>query len=280
MKIGLVLEGGAMRGIYTAGVLDAFLKNNIEFDGLVGVSAGAIHGATFLSKQYGRNLRYMKKYCSDWRYMSFRSLIINGDMVGRKFCYYDIPSKLDPFDYNAFFKNKTKFYTCATNLKTGKAEFLYPKNKHELLEMLRASASMPLVSRNVPLNGNIYLDGGVSDSIPLKAFQKMGYKKNIVVLTRPLEYVKMPEKAMPFIKLKYYRYPLFVKQNRDRHLNYNKTIEYIKAQESLGNTLVIRPSKEIRVRHAEKDTEVIQAQYDLGFRDAMNLMNKIKEFMK
>ena len=176
-KTGLVLEGGGMRGIYTAGVLDVFLEHGITFDGVVGVSAGVIYGCSYLSGQRGRSIRYYKRYCRDWRFISFWNLLLTGDMVGRKFCYCDIPDKLDPFDYEAFKRSKTEFYATCSNLETGKAEYLRLTDMKKQADIMRASASLPLISRVVRVNGMKLLDGACTDSIPVKAFRKMGLER-------------------------------------------------------------------------------------------------------
>lgn len=173
-KTGLVLEGGGMRGIYTAGVLDLFMDRGLAFDGVIGVSAGAIHGCSFLAGQRGRNIRYYKKYCRDWRFMSLRNLLFTGDIAGGKFCYHTLPEQLDPFDYETFNRNPAEFYVCCSNVKTGKPEYLHLTDMKEQIDYLRASASLPLVSRIVKAGGKLLLDGGCTDSIPVKAFMEMG----------------------------------------------------------------------------------------------------------
>ena len=197
MKTGLVLEGGAMRGIYTAGVLDVFMEHEMHFDGVIGVSAGALHGCSFVSGQKGRSIRYYEKYRGDKHFMSFWSLLCTGDIVGEKFCYHEIPQWLDPFDYEAFYKSDTDFYVGCSNLETGKPEYLRIKDMLSEIDLMRASASMPYVSRIVKFHGMKLLDGGCTDSIPVRAFQRMGYQKNVVVLTRHEGYAKEPELLKP-----------------------------------------------------------------------------------
>lgn len=283
MKKGLVLEGGAMRGIYTAGVLDVFMENQIMADGIIGVSAGCVHGASYVSRQQGRNIRYTKKYCKDWRFMSFSSLLLTGSMVGTKFSYDEIPYRLDPFDFEAFFENPVEFYAVATNLETGAAEYIPVRtkggNKSHCLDVIRASASMPMVSKIVTINGKKYLDGGTGDSIPIKAFRKMGYEKNIVVLTQPKDYRKRPEKMISMIEKKYAGYPRYVAACRERYIKYNETIRQLSVLEEEGDTIVIRPSRKIKIGRMEKNPEVIQAQYDLGREDALAVLDRIKAFM-
>ncbi|MBQ8803851.1 MAG: patatin family protein [Tyzzerella sp.] len=278
MKTGLVLEGGGMRGIYTAGVLDAFLENNIEFDGVIGVSAGAIHGCSFVSRQKGRSIRYYKKYCKDPRFMSFRSLILTGDFVGADFCYHELPEKLDIYDYDTFNKSNTKFYVPCTDLETGKALYKHMTDMHEEIDYLRASASLPYFSKPVILDGKKYLDGAVADSVPVKAFQEMGYERNVVVLTREDGYVKKPEHA-GLSKIGYRKYPAFVKALQNRHMNYNETLKEIKQLEADGKVLVIRPAEPLNIGRLESDPEKIEAIYNIGYHDGLAVATKVKEFI-
>ena len=184
MKTGLDLEGGAMRGIYTAGVLDVFLEHEIHFDGVIGVY-----------EQKGRSLRYFKKYRNDKHFMSWWSFLHTGEVVGKQFCYHDIPERLDPFDYEAFVKSDTDFYATCTNVETGKAEYIKITDMLSQVDAMRASASMPYVSKIVDYNGMKLLDGGCADSIPVEAFYKMGYERLVVVLTREAGFAKKPENA-------------------------------------------------------------------------------------
>lgn len=210
-KTGLVLEGGGMRGIYTAGVLDMFLDHDISFDGVIGVSAGAVHGASFVSGQKERSIRYYKKYCNDKRFMSFKNWLRTGNLVDEQFCFHDIPERLDPYDYEAFDRGNTRFYVACSNVETGKAEYLEIKDMFKDVEYFRATASLPYVSHMVEVGGMKLLDGGCTDSIPLRAFAKMGYKKCVVVLTRPAGYRKKPGNFwLP--EAAYHKYPAFVRR--------------------------------------------------------------------
>ena len=256
MKKGLVLEGGAMRGMFTAGVLDVMMREKLVFDGLIGVSAGAVFGCNYKSLQPGRTIRYNKKYCRDPRYAGIRSLLKTGDIYGEKFCYHDIPDSLDPFDAETFRNNPMEFYVVCTDVNTGNP--VYHKcetGEGNDLEWMRASASMPLVSRIVSVDGYMLSDGGTADSIPLRYFQSIGYEKNVLVLTQPADFVKKPNNFLPLIKLKMGRYPDFIKAVKDRHIRYNETLEYISSEEKKGNIFVIRPAKKLAVHSVEHSSD-------------------------
>lgn len=278
-KTGLVLEGGGVRGIYTAGVLDVFMEHGLHFDGVIGVSAGAIHGCSFLSNQKGRSLRYYKKYCGDYRFMSFRSWITTGDIVGAKFCYDELPNKLDIYDYDAFDACGTNFYVTCSNVETGKAEYIQLTDMKEQIDYMRASASLPYFSRIVEINGKKYLDGGCTDSVPVEAFREMGYQRNVVVLTRELEYRKKPEmRALP--KLIYRKYPAFAEALLNRHVGYNQMVECILELEKSGEIFVIRPEKSLDIGRMEKNPVNVQRVYDIGRKDAAKYMNALQAWLE
>ena len=279
MKTGLVLEGGGMRGIYTAGVLDVFLRNNISFDGVVGTSAGAVHGCSFLSSQKGRSLRYYLKYCDEPRFMSFKSWIKTGNIVETEFAYHELPEKLDLYDYDAFNACETPFYAVCTNIESGLAELIKIEDMKEEIDAIRASASLPYFSQIVEFGGKKYLDGGIADAIAIKPFQEMGYEKNVVVLTRPDGYIKAPEK-MIFAKLVYRKYPNLVKTMAIRHNLYNQTISYLKEQEKLGKVFIIRPSAPLAARRVEHSADNIQATYNAGAIDASNSLSALLDWLK
>ena len=278
LKTGLVLEGGGMRGLYTAGILDAFMENEINFDGVIGVSAGAIHGCSFVSRQKGRSIRYYKKYCKDPRFMSFKSLITTGDFVGAEFCYHELPEKLDVYDNDAFQASSTDFYVTCTDLETGKAINHLVKDMFKEVDYLRASASLPHFSRIVEIDGKKYLDGAVADSIPVLAFQEMGYQRNVVILTREDGFVKKAE--VPWLaKLAYRKYPKFAKALQNRHVMYNDTLAKLKEMEQEGTVLVIRPAASLNIGRLENNPEKIQEIYDIGYQDGMKAAEKVKEFL-
>ncbi len=277
-ETGLVLEGGAMRGVYTAGVLDALMDWGLRANKVLGVSAGAIHGATYVAGQRGRNIRYMTRYCRNWRFMSLRSLLLTGDLVGRKFSYEDLPYRLDPFDFDTFLHSPTRFFACATDLETGRAVLLPGQERDTCLDVLRASSSMPLASTTVRLGGRLYLDGGTADSIPLEMWEALGHRHNLVVLTQPQGYQKQPDRSLPLIRVRYRRYPAFIEASAHRHEVYNRSLSYVAQAERDGRALVLRPSRRIRVRRTEKDPDVLRAQYQLGYEDACAREADIRAF--
>ncbi len=280
MKVGLLLEGGAMRGMYTAGVIDVFLDKNIKIDGIVGVSAGVLFGINYISKQRGRVLNYNLKFINDPRYMGIKSLIKTGNIINKDFAYYEIPLKLDIFDEKTFLKSKCALYATVTNVETGKAEYLKITKPVEEMEAMRATSAMPFVSQIVEYNGKKYLDGGIADSLPIGECQKLGYDKIIVVLTRPLDYRKKKIKGARFIsKLKYGKYPDLIDAIDKRYQNYNDSIDKITALEKSGDIFVIRPSKTIKLKRLEKDKEKLKAMYDLGVHDCKQLIGDLKKYL-
>ena len=278
MKVGLVLEGGAMRGMFTAGVLDVFLDEQIHIDGIVSVSAGALFGVNFPSKQKGRVLRYNKKYLNDKRYMGWHSLFTTGNIVNKDFAFYQLPFELDVFDQEAFARSGIDFYTVLTNVESGEAEYVKIHDAFEQMETLRATSAMPFVSKMVEIDGKKYLDGGIADSIPLRFCQQLGYDKIIVILTRPLDYRKTPTNSLIFNAF-YRRYPKLVERLTNRYADYNRTVEDIIRLNEQGKIFVIRPSITLPIRRIEKDVHKIQAMYDLGVSDAQYIMKDLKAYL-
>lgn len=279
MKTGLVLEGGAKRGIYTAGVLDVLLEHGVLADGVIGVSAGAIHGCSYASLQAGRSIRYNMKYGNDYRFMSFKSWLLTGSVVDTRFCYHELPEKLDVFDNDAFMKSGIEFYAVCSNLETGRPEYIRCHDMFAEIDVLRASASLPLVSEIVETGGMKLLDGGITDSIPLKASQRLGFERNIVVLTRPAGYRKKPAHLQWLTAWVYRRYPRFVEAFRRRHEMYNAELDYVEQQEKAGKILVLRPSRTVKVAKMEQNLERVKEMYDLGRQDAEAVLEKIKRYM-
>lgn len=280
MKSCLVLEGGAKRGIYTAGVLDVLMEHQIMTDGVIGVSAGAIHGCSYVSRQIGRGIRYNLNYNDDYRFMSFKSLIKTGNMVNTEFAYHELPEKLDVFDNKTFENSPTKFYVTCSDLESGKACYiLCPSMRGKYMDYLRASASMPFVSQIVCIGRQKLLDGGITDSIPLAAAFDLGFNKNIVIQTRPDGYRKKPFALTWLAKLMYRRYPGFVDALKKRHLMYNQQLDYVKKLENEQKIMVIRPSKLIKIKKMERDPEKIKSMYNLGRTDALRQIEQIKSFL-
>ncbi len=280
-KLGLVLEGGGMRGLYTAGVLDVLMERGISFDGVIGVSAGAIHGCSFISEQAGRGIRYYKKYCTDPRFMSFKSLIKTGNIVGVDFCYHQLPDKLDPYDHDTFLKNSknTEFYVTCTNVETGLAEYPKITDMRGQIDLLRASASLPYVSKIVETNGKKYLDGGCTDSVPVDAFINMGYHKNVTILTRPADHVRKPEHRFK-ARLFYGKYKAFVKALLDHHNRYNATQARIRELEEKGDLFVIRPCCDLNIGRLENNPDSIQRVYEQGRADAEKNIDRLIEWIE
>ena len=279
-KIGMVLEGGGNRGIYTAGVLDVFLENNILVDGVIGVSAGAIHGCSYVSGQIGRSIGYAAKYCRDPRYMSLRSLLKTGDYVGVEFCYHELPEKLYPFDNDTFEASPIDFYVTCTDVESGQAVYQKcPSVRGNDIDWVRASASLPLFSRIVEIEGQKLLDGGIADSIPLKAFEKLGFERNIVILTRIAGYQKKPNSMMPLMRRRLKEYPQFLQTAQNRHIFYNKEVEYVEKEAQAGKVCLIRPSKYLKVGRLERNPERIKEMYQLGRSDALAKLAEVKAFI-
>ncbi len=277
---GLVLEGGAMRGLFTAGVLDVFMENGIKFDNVIGVSAGACFGCNYVSGQVGRTIRYNMKYARDKRYCSVSSLIRTGDIFGGEFCYHTLPTELDKFDEAAFIDSGIPFYMVVTDIETGEAGYHRMRDaSYEELEWMRASSSMPLVSNIVEIGGGKYLDGGMTDAIPLKASEALGCNKNVTVLTKPRGYRKSHEKTMPLIRLKYREYPNLIRAMDIRHITYNEQLDHVLAQEKAGTNFVICPKSPLPLGHICHDPLVMREAYEIGRNEANELMPALERFL-
>ena len=279
MKIGLLLEGGGMRGLYTAGVLDIFMEKGIHIDEIIGVSAGALFGINYKSNQMGRIVRYNKKYAKNKNYMGMYSLLTTGNIMNEEFCFNKIVNELDPIDYETYKDSKVEFYAVVTNIETGEAEYIKIddlKDKDNL-EYLRASGSMPFVSKPVNIQNKKYLDGGIADSILIDKMMRMDYDKVIVVLTRPKEYRKKKSNQV-FPKLYYRKYPKFAEAINHRYQMYNEEIDKISDLEKEGKIFVIRPSKLVKIKRIEKNEHRMQEMYDLGREDTLKVITKLDKF--
>ena len=268
-----------MRGLWTAGVTDVMMEHDIWPDGLIGVSAGAAFGCNYKSRQIGRAIRYNTRFAKDARYSGMRSLLLSGDYFNAKFGYHVVPYQYDIFDIQAFEKNPLEFTVVCTDVETGKP--VYHQMDHvdyDELEWLRASASMPLASKVVKVQGHKLLDGGVADSIPLQYYESIGYKKNVVILTQPLGYQKEHNKLMPLMRLALHRYPHFLKALDERHQMYNYQLEYVANAERLGRCLVIRPDEKIPIGHISHNPEQMRHVYELGRKVGERYIDRIKAF--
>lgn len=276
---GLVLEGGGFRGMYTCGVIDVFMENGICFDEVVGVSAGAAFGCNIKSKQIGRALRYNKRFCQDSRYSGLKSFIKTGDLYNKEFAYSIVPTILDPFDTKTFRENPLKFTVVCTDIHTGNPVYHEIQNGDATdIEWIRASASIPIVSKPVKLDGYELLDGGVSDSIPVNWMLERS-DKTVIVLTRDKSYHKEPMKYIHLLKKAFKEYPNLQKALENRYIVYNKTLDEIEQLEREGKVFVIRPSKPIACAMIEKDPNHLQEIYDIGRRDALHYLEDLKKYL-
>ncbi len=278
-QAGLILEGGGMRGLYTAGVLDAFLDKEVEFSSVYGVSAGACHACSYLSKQRGRAFRVGVDYLENPEYCGVKSFLKTGDLFGADFSYGQIPDVLDPFDYEAFNEYKGKFYAVVTNVQTGQAEYKRITDAQRQLWVVRASASLPLVSRTIAVKGKYYLDGGVSDSIPIRRSIEDGNEKNVVILTRDKSYRKEPNSLLPLMKLRYPGKKAFIDSIETRHIHYNEVLSFLDEEEKAGRVFIIRPQEEVKVGRIEKDRDKLTDLYNLGYQDGMDRMEDMAAYL-
>ena len=267
-----------MRGMYTAGVLDVLLEKSVSFDAIMGVSAGALFGPNFLSKQPGRVIRYNKRFIRDKRYKGWGCLLKEGNLFSTGFAYGTVPRELDVFDDDTFKKSGVPFYAVVTALETGEPEYMEIKSVFEDMDKLRASGSMPFVSRPVEIGGKLYLDGGVSDSVPYEAMKKLGYDRLAVILTRDMDYRKKPMPALP-IKLCFRHYPQFRDRLLKRHETYNSSVARLRELEERGEIFVIRPSEPIEIGRVESDPEKLQQVYELGLKDGAAAAEKLAQFL-
>ncbi|MDO4196439.1 MAG: patatin family protein [Prevotellaceae bacterium] len=280
MKKGLVLEGGGLRSLFSEGVFDVLLENDICFDGAIGVSAGASIGCNMKTKQIGRGLRYNSNLAHDKRYISLWSLFTSGDIVNREFSYHVVPFKHDIIDVETYDNNPMEFHAVCTDVQTGEMVVKrLDKMDHESLDWLCASLSMPIVSRPVELDGKKLLDGGIVNSIPLEYFQQLGYEKNLVILTQPKGYKKHKTKLMPLFRIFCRKYPAIIRAMARSHEMYNDQLAFIAEQESKGKTLVICPDEVLPIGRIEMKPEKMKVVYDMGRRAGLANLERIKQFL-
>lgn len=279
-QAGLVLEGGGLKGVYTAGVLDFFLDKGIEFSSCYGVSAGACNLCSFLSKQRGRAYHVNVDYLDDKNYCSAYSLLKTGDLFGAEMCYHKIPDELYPYDYDTYNQYQGVFYSVVTNIETGQPEYIPIKDMKEDIEAVRASASLPLVSRNVSYQGKLYLDGGISDAIPLRKSVEDGNNKHVVVMTKEVGYRRKPSSMTSLIKLRYRKYPRVYELMKNRHIAYNETLDFIEEQVKAGSTFLIQPKIKSDVGRIEKDRNKLKALYEEGYKEAAECYEDLLKFLE
>ena len=281
-KVGLVLEGGSLRGLYSAGVLDIMMDNNIEIDCIVGTSAGALFGPNYFSKQRGRAIRYNKRFCKDRRNISMLSFIFTGNVVNKKFAYYTITKKLDIFDNETFMKSGKEFYATATNIESGECEFFKINDVINDMEILRATSAIPIMTRPVVINNKKYLDGGVSDPIPIKKCLELGCDKVIVVLTQPKGFIKkkISNKKIKLINFVFKKYPKLIEKMLNRHNEYNECIDYIKELEKDGKIFVMRPSKKLDIALIERNPDKLEDIYQIGINDMKKKIKNLKSYLR
>lgn len=279
---GLVLEGGGNRAIYTSGVLDAFLENGIDFfPYVIGVSAGACNAASFISKNRKRHHDIIVNYCNDKRYMGVNSLLTTGEIVNYNWLFGDIVYNLVPIDIETYDKSETVFCSVVINAKTGEGEYLYPKGyKKNVNDAIRASAALPFFTKGVKIGGNRYFDGGVVDSIPLEKAYKDGCKKCIVIMTQHDGFVKPQFKRPAMIKFGLSRYPKLAAKTLERCNVYNRQTKYIKEEQAKGRAFVIQPESSLDCPTLEKDPQKLEAIYQMGYKQGLENIEKVKEFLK
>ena len=277
--IGLILEGGGMRGAFTAGVLDTWLAHGVRFKDVYGVSAGACQACSYLCNQPGRGLRVWLDYLDDPRFCSMRSLLTTGDMFGASLNYDLVPRVLDPLDNETYKESGARLYAVVTDVMTGAAAYIPIEDMYDDIEAIRASASLPLISNIVAFRGGKYLDGGVADSIPVRRAIADGHEKNVLVLTQAPGYRKSPNKAMAAVRLRYAKYPRLVEAVERRHLVYNETLDFIERQVAEGKLFVLRPDAAPDVGRVEKDPGKLRRLHAAGQAVAEREMEALKAFL-
>ena len=280
VNAGLVLEGGGMKGIYTSGVLDLFLDKGLEFSNVYGVSAGACNMVSYLSKQRGRGRDVMVDYLNDKRYMGLYSLLTTGDVFNADTNYNLVPNYLNPLDYKEIDRFPGHAYAVCTNIVTGEAEYLEITDMEHQVDYIRASSSLPLVSRNVKINGNYYLDGGIADSIPIRKSMADGNLRHVVVMTKPVGFRREPEKTLAAIKIRYLKYPKVYELMKKRHEAYNEVMDFLEKEEAEGRVFVIRPQQDLKISRLERNEEKLSELYDEGYKEAESRYEDLMKYLE
>lgn len=278
-KCALILEGGSFRGQFTAGVIDVMLEQGVDLPACYGVSAGALNGLNYKSRQIGRVNRINLAFCDNQRYVGSRALAANGSLIGYDFLLFDVQDRIDPFDNEAYRANPMKLFATVTNIMFGTAEYPEVQDASLDIDVVRASTSLPLVTQPVELNGSLYLDGGVADSVPIEhVLEEEGYDRAIVVLTQHRGYRKSPYELMPAARARYAAYPYLLDALSTRHERYNEQREHIWAYEREGRALVVAPPHPVTVGHVERDASKLLELYIAGRQEATRMLRQIKEF--
>lgn len=281
-KCALVLEGGGMRGAFTAGIIDYLLKNEIYFEYVIGVSAGANNGANYTSRQRFRNKKIFTELVEDDRYMGFKNLLKEGNYFGMDFLFHQLPHEILPFDYQSFKSSNTVLKVAATECQSGEIRYFSPQEFESISridKVFKASSSLPLVSNPVEIDGKLYLDGGIRDSIPVKKAVKDGWPKAVVILTREEGYKKSPVKAKFLLDLFLHKYPNLADDLKQRYQVYNDTLAYIKQKEEAGDFFVFRPES-IEIDRFSKDSKQLESIYDSAFEIAKSQSEALNSWLK
>lgn len=279
-KVGLVLEGGGMRGVYTSGVLDYFMERNLYFPYVTGVSAGACNAISYISKQKGRSKKATIGSMDDPRYINYRNLIRHGYLLHMDLVFDEIPNKLIPFDYDVFFQSEQECVIGATDCRTGRPVYFQKKDCKDLMQICRASSSLPFISPIVEIDGIPLLDGGIVDAIPIKKSIQDGNEKNVIVLTRNKGYRKKPARLKWLLKRVYPEYPKLQEAVLNRYRMYNETLDFIERLEKAGEVFIIRPSRQIKIGRMEKDTQKLIELYQLGYEDAKTMWEALQKWFQ
>lgn len=278
-RANLVLEGGAMRGQFTAGVLDFFMDQKLFCDNVIGVSAGALCGYNYVAGENGRTCYVNMKYCNDWRYLSMKSFVRTGNAFGREFSFDEIPTKLEPFNFAAFNESPLKLTAVSSNLVTGEADYHQFRDAVADLPYLIASSSMPLISQIVDVDGKLLLDGGTCDSVPVVYSWLTGAPKHIVVLTQAADYIKGPNKLMAIMRQRYADYPYFVERVQHRHFEYNRLYRALPRLHDEGRLFLIRPPEPVTIASMEKDANKLLALYEQGYAEAARTWSALERYL-
>ena len=277
---GIIFEGGGMRGAYTAGIIDALLEHDMNFEYCYGISSGATHATTYLSRQRGRAIQIVTDYIKDKRYFSIKNLIKTGNLFNVDFIYDTIPHELNPYDYETAKNNPAKFFVGVINMETSKGEFLRVKDIEEEYMKVCASMSLPLIANMVEIDGQRYLDGGISDSLPIQRSINDGNKKSVLVLTQDATYRKKLDKILPLVAIKYRKFPGFVYMVKTRHIRYNASLDQIAEEEKAGRAFVLRPKKPVKIGRLELNRKKMLALYREGYEDGIEAMPRLKAFLE